>query len=92
MVDAFGPAFVYETARSRWRLAEALAEAGRRDEAQRELLLAAEAAERLGATPLRAALADLARRARLADRRRPRPRAAAAPGPAGRRPAIRWPG
>ena len=33
-------------ARSRWRLAEALAEAGRRDEAQRELLLAAEAADR----------------------------------------------
>jgi DNA-binding CsgD family transcriptional regulator len=67
VVDAFGPAFVYETARSRWRLAEALAEAGRRDEAQRELLLAAEAADQLGARPLRAALADLARRARLAD-------------------------
>jgi DNA-binding CsgD family transcriptional regulator len=67
VVDAFGPAFVYETARSRWRLAEALAEAGRRDEAQRELLLAAEAADQLGAKPLRAALADLARRARLAD-------------------------
>ena len=50
VVDAFGPAFVYETARSRWRLAEALAEAGRRDEAQRELLLAAEAAEQIGAS------------------------------------------
>jgi DNA-binding CsgD family transcriptional regulator len=67
VVDAFGPAFVYETARSRWRLAEALAEAGRREEAQHELLLAAEAADQLGARPLRAALADLARRARLAD-------------------------
>jgi DNA-binding CsgD family transcriptional regulator len=78
VVDAFGPAFVYETARSRWRLAQALAEAGRRDEAQAELLLAAEAAERIGAKPLRAALADLARRARLADR--PAPAAAAGRG------------
>jgi DNA-binding NarL/FixJ family response regulator len=67
VVDAFGPAFVYETARSRYRLAEALAEAGRREDAQRELLLAAQAAEQLGAKPLRAALADLARRARLAN-------------------------
>ena len=81
VVDAFGPAFVYETARSRWRLAEALAEAGRRDEAQRELLAAAEAAERIGATPLRAALSDLARRARLADRPAP-----AAAGRGGARP------
>jgi DNA-binding CsgD family transcriptional regulator len=71
VVDEFGPGFVYETARSRWRLAEALAAAGRRDEAQRELLQAAEAAERLGATPLRLALSDLARRARLADRAAP---------------------
>ena len=71
VVAVFGPAFVYETARSRWRLAEALAEAGRRDEAQRELLLAAETAQRIGATPLRAALSDLARRARLADRPAP---------------------
>jgi len=71
VVDAFGPAFVYETARSRWRLAEALAESGRRDEAQQELLQAAEVAERLGAAPLRSALADLARRARLADRPAP---------------------
>jgi DNA-binding CsgD family transcriptional regulator len=68
VTDVFEPAFVYEAARSRWRLAEALAEAGRRDEAQQELLLAAETAERIGATPLRAALSDLARRARLADR------------------------
>jgi DNA-binding CsgD family transcriptional regulator len=82
VVDAFGPAFVYETARSRWRLAEALAEAGRRDEAQQELLLAVEAAERIGAAPLRVTLADLARRARLSDRAVP----AAATGRGGRRP------
>lgn len=63
--DTFGPAFVYETARARWRLAEALAEAGRRDEAQREWDQASEAAQKLGAAPLQAALADLARRARL---------------------------
>ena len=75
VVDVFGPAFVYETARSRWRLAGALAEAGRRDEAQQELLLAIEAADQIGARPLRSALADLARRARLADR--PAPGAAA---------------
>jgi len=65
VVAEFGPGFVYEGARSRWRLAEALAEAGRRDEAQQEWRLAFEAADRLGAQPLRAALDDLARRARL---------------------------
>jgi DNA-binding NarL/FixJ family response regulator/Mrp family chromosome partitioning ATPase len=65
VVAAFGPDFVYESARSRWRLAEALAEAGDREEAQRQWLLAADAADRLGATRLRAALADLGRRARL---------------------------
>jgi len=65
VVDIFSPAFVYETARSRWRLAEALAEAGDRDEAQREWQLAATAADEIGAVRLRAALADLGRRARL---------------------------
>jgi DNA-binding CsgD family transcriptional regulator len=65
VVDAFGPGFVYETARSRWRLAEALAEAGDRDEAQSQWQLAVTAADELGATRLRAALADLGRRARL---------------------------
>ena len=65
VVEAFGPGFVYESARSRWRLAEALAEAGRRDEAQAEWRPAFETADRLGAVPLRAALSDLARRARL---------------------------
>jgi DNA-binding CsgD family transcriptional regulator len=71
VIDTFGPEFVYETARSRWRLTAALAEAGRRDEAQQELLLALEVADRLGARPLRSALGELARRARLADRPAP---------------------
>jgi DNA-binding CsgD family transcriptional regulator len=66
VVDAFAPGFVYELARSRWRLAEALAEAGDRDAAQHEWLLAAAAADQLGAVRLRAALTDLGRRARLA--------------------------
>jgi DNA-binding CsgD family transcriptional regulator len=65
VVAEFAPAFVYETARSRWRLAEALAESGDRDGAQRQWRRAAEVADRLGAAPLRAALASLARRARL---------------------------
>ena len=64
-IETFGPAFVYETARGRWRLAEALAEAGDRDEAQRQWQLAAATADEIGATRLRAALADLGRRARL---------------------------
>ena len=42
-----------------------LAEAGDREEAQREWRLAATAADEIGATRLRAALADLGRRARL---------------------------
>jgi DNA-binding CsgD family transcriptional regulator/tetratricopeptide (TPR) repeat protein len=65
VADTFGPAFAYETARTRWRLAEALAEAGDREEAQREWRLAATAADEIGAARLRAALADLGRRARL---------------------------
>jgi DNA-binding CsgD family transcriptional regulator len=72
VVTTFGPAFVYEAARSRWRLAEALLEAGRRDEAQHEWRLAIETAERLGARPLLAALTALARRGRLSrDQERP---------------------
>jgi DNA-binding CsgD family transcriptional regulator len=89
-VDAFGSGFVYEGARSRWRLAEALAEAGDRDAAQREWLLASRAAAQLRAAPLQTALADLGRRARLgvvsarsaADRGEGQPWA----GPAGRGP------
>ena len=64
-IETFGPAYVYETARGRWRLAEALAEAGDRDEAQHQWQLAVATADELGATRLRAALADLGRRARL---------------------------
>ncbi len=73
VVDEFSPGFVYETARSRWRLAEALAEAGRRDEAAQEWRLAVEVADRLGAGPLRGALSDLARRARLGEHASVRP-------------------
>jgi DNA-binding CsgD family transcriptional regulator len=61
----FSPAFVYETARTRWRLAEALAEAGQRAEAEREWALAVAVAADLGAAPLRAALDGLGRRARF---------------------------
>jgi DNA-binding CsgD family transcriptional regulator len=66
VVETFGPAFTYETARSRWRLAEALAEAGQRTEAERDWSLALATADELGAAPLGAALRDLGRRARLA--------------------------
>jgi DNA-binding CsgD family transcriptional regulator len=65
VLDAFGPAYAYEIARTRWRLAEALAEAGRRDEAAEQWRQAAQTADKLGARPLRRALDDLARRARI---------------------------
>jgi DNA-binding NarL/FixJ family response regulator len=65
VLDAFGPVYVYEIARTQWRLAEALAEAGRRDEAEEQWRQAADTADRLGAKPLRRALDDLARRARI---------------------------
>jgi DNA-binding CsgD family transcriptional regulator len=65
VVAEFGPDFVYELARARWRLAEALAEAGQRADAEREWGLAAATAAELGAAPLQAALDDLGRRARL---------------------------
>jgi DNA-binding CsgD family transcriptional regulator len=68
VLDTFGPAFVYETARSRWRLAEALAEKGQRERAEHEWKLAMETVERLGAVPLLTSLADLARRARIGPR------------------------
>ncbi|HEV3292080.1 MAG TPA: AAA family ATPase [Streptosporangiaceae bacterium] len=68
VVDAFGPGFVYESARARWRLAEALAEKGQRERAEHEWKLAMDTAERLGAVPLLTALADVARRARLGPR------------------------
>ena len=68
VVDTFGPGFVYEIARARWRLAEALAEKGQRERAEQEWKLAMETVERLGAVPLLTALADLARRARIGPR------------------------
>jgi DNA-binding CsgD family transcriptional regulator/tetratricopeptide (TPR) repeat protein len=83
VLDAFGPGFAYEAARSRWRLAESLAEAGHRDEAQRQWALAVAAADELGAAPLRRALADLGRRARLSASAAAR---TGGPGSAGRGP------
>jgi len=65
VLDAFGPGYVYEIARTRWRLAEALAEAGRRDEAAEQWREAVQTADMLAARPLRRALDDLARRARI---------------------------
>ncbi|MFI0483400.1 AAA family ATPase [Actinomadura sp. 9N215] len=62
--DADG-GFVYEVARSRWRLAEALAENGDREAAAAEWRSAVESARRLGAEPLLAGLRDLGTRARL---------------------------
>ena len=64
MLAEFGPGYVYETARTQWRLAEALVEAGRRDEAAAVWRAARDTATRLRAAPLGAALDDLARRAR----------------------------
>ncbi len=65
VLDEFGPDYIYEIARTRWRLAEALAAAGRRDEAAEQWREAARTADTLGARPLRRALDDLARRARI---------------------------
>ncbi len=64
----FGPGYLYETARTQWRLAEALAEAGRRDEAAAAWGAASDAASRLGAAPLETALGQLGRRAGLGSR------------------------
>jgi DNA-binding CsgD family transcriptional regulator len=61
----FGPGYVYETARTQWRLAEALVETGRRDEAAAVWRAARDTASRLRAAPLGTALDGLARRARL---------------------------
>ncbi|GAA1341478.1 helix-turn-helix transcriptional regulator [Saccharothrix algeriensis] len=64
--DAFGFGSVFEEACCRWRLAEALLAADRRDEAVVELKAADEVADRLGAAPLRDAVHLVARRARVA--------------------------
>jgi DNA-binding CsgD family transcriptional regulator len=58
----FGPGYVYETARTQWRLAEALAVSGRPREAADVWRAAALTAAELRAEPLRAALDDLGRR------------------------------
>jgi DNA-binding CsgD family transcriptional regulator/tetratricopeptide (TPR) repeat protein len=64
-VEAFSYGHVYEVARSRWWLAEALLGAGDREQATAVARAAYETALRLGAEPLRAALEALARRGRL---------------------------
>ncbi|MFB9622649.1 helix-turn-helix transcriptional regulator [Nonomuraea helvata] len=65
VVEAFDFGFVYEVARARWRLAEALLAAGDREGAQAEWDLARETAAKLRAAPLENALAELGRRARF---------------------------
>jgi DNA-binding NarL/FixJ family response regulator/tetratricopeptide (TPR) repeat protein len=64
-VDAFSYGYVYEEARSRWRLAEALLGIGDRQQAAAEARAAYQTAVRLQAEPLREALETLARRGRL---------------------------
>ena len=63
--EAFGYGYLYEQARSRWRLAEALLLDGRREQAEEQARAAHDIAGRLGAQPLLAALEQLARRGRL---------------------------
>ena len=65
VVTGFGYGAVYEQAISRWKLADALLGADRRDEAADELRAAAEVAGELGAKPLHDAVRALARRARI---------------------------
>jgi DNA-binding CsgD family transcriptional regulator/tetratricopeptide (TPR) repeat protein len=64
-VDAFGFGHVYEEARSRWRLAEALLGADDRAGAAEQARAAHEVAVRLGAQPLKTAVENLSRRGRL---------------------------
>jgi DNA-binding CsgD family transcriptional regulator/tetratricopeptide (TPR) repeat protein len=64
-VAGFDFGHVYEQARSRWRLAEALMAVGDRAGAAEEAGWAHEVAVRLGASPLRAAVEALVRRGRL---------------------------
>jgi DNA-binding CsgD family transcriptional regulator len=64
-VDAFSYGHVYEVARCRWRLAEALLFVGDREQATEAARAAYRTAVRLGAEPLRGALEALARRGRL---------------------------
>jgi DNA-binding CsgD family transcriptional regulator len=64
-VEAFSYGAVYEVARCRWRLAEALLGAGDREQATLAAQAAHQTARRLGAEPLQASLELLARRGRL---------------------------
>jgi DNA-binding CsgD family transcriptional regulator/tetratricopeptide (TPR) repeat protein len=64
-VAGFGFGHVYEEARSRWRLAEALLATGDRSGAGEQAFAAHEVAVRLGAAPLQAAVEALVRRGRL---------------------------
>jgi DNA-binding CsgD family transcriptional regulator len=63
--DAFAYGYLYEEARCRWRLAEALLGEGDRDRAASQARTAHEVAGRLGAAPLLAELEALGRRGRL---------------------------
>jgi DNA-binding NarL/FixJ family response regulator len=65
VAKAFEGVSVFEVARARWRRAQLLARAGRRDDARIEAVAARDTALRLGAKPLVSALDELARRARL---------------------------
>jgi DNA-binding NarL/FixJ family response regulator len=65
VVAQFDYGYVYEVARARFRLAEALLPGGERSEAEQELRAAYDVALRLGALPLQREIAALARRARL---------------------------
>ncbi|MGZ4643359.1 MAG: helix-turn-helix transcriptional regulator [Blastococcus sp.] len=64
-VEAFGFGHVYEQARSRWRLAEAMLATGDPAGAAEQARAAHEVAVRLGAAPLQAAVEALVRRGRL---------------------------
>ena len=64
-VEAFGFGHVYEEARSRWRLAEALLATDDRAGATEQARAAHEVAVRLRAVPLRTAIENLSRRGRL---------------------------
>ncbi|WP_090054747.1 helix-turn-helix transcriptional regulator [Lentzea fradiae] len=64
-VDGFGYGLVYEQALCRWRYAEALLAAERRDEAAAQLRQADEVAAGLKAGPLAEAVAACAKRARI---------------------------
>jgi ATP/maltotriose-dependent transcriptional regulator MalT len=63
--EEFGYGYRYEVARSRWRWARALLEAGDRERATEQARTALDEAYAMGAVPLATAVRDLARRGRL---------------------------